>query len=51
LLINTEQKGSNSPVSESFTVPVTVAVCAKERAEVSRKKTSRRLFFTGVVWR
>lgn len=49
LLINTEQKGSASPVSASFTVPISVAVCATARVEQSRKNASRQVFFTGVV--
>ena len=48
LLINTEQKGSASPVSASFTVPVSVAVCATASAEQSRKNASRQVFFTEV---
>ena len=49
LLINTEQKGRGSPVSASFTVPVSVAVCATASAEQSRKNASMQVFFTGVV--
>ena len=49
LLINTEQKGSDSPVSASFTVPVSVAVCATARLEQNRKNANRQVFFTGAV--
>ena len=49
LLINTEQKGSASPVSASFIVPVSVAVCATTSVEQSRKNENRQMYFTGVV--
>jgi len=50
LLTKTEQKGRASPVSASFTFPVSVAVCAKTQTAQIIKEAKRRSFFTG-IWR